>query len=268
MISFASYNFETWTQASCLGFRRDNIPPRPMSPDHNMAEEAHQGAMLWNRGNVIIGVYDMWHGNPMGEQDRIEIDLGLVVTNDALHYREPIPDFRLIPAAGELEAPRDYGQAVTHGHGPAMLNRGDTTMMWYGLFFGSGVRLATWKRDRLSFFETFREVPVSEEAFFPITRPEPQLVSCTMRSEGSRSRVYANAEVSEHSPLRVEVLDEQFRPVPGYSGDDCVPLREEGLRQPVVWKDRDALPASGEAFRLKVRYGSGLRPEDARLYAL
>ena len=268
MITFASYDFETWTQASCLGFRRDDIPPRPVEPLHNMAEEAHQGAMLWNRGNVIIGVYDMWHGNPMGEQDQIEIDLGLVVTNDALHYREPIPDFKLIPAAGEPGAPRDYGQAVTHGHGPAMLNRGDTTMMWYGMFFGSGVRLATWPRDRLGYFETFREVPVAEEAAFPITRPEPHLVSCALRADGAPARVYANADVSEHSPLTVELLDEQFRPMPGYSGGDCVPLREAGLRQPVVWKERDALPVSGDAFRLQVNYGGGLRPEDARLYAL
>ncbi len=30
MVTFASYDFETWTQASCLGFQRDNVPPRPM----------------------------------------------------------------------------------------------------------------------------------------------------------------------------------------------------------------------------------------------
>ena len=268
MITFASYDFEIWTQTSCLGFRRDQIPPRPTLLDHNMAEEAHQGAMLWDRGNVIIGVYDMWHGNPMGEQNQIHIDLGLVVTNDALHYREPIPDFKLIPAAGELEAPSGFGQAVTHAHGPAMVNRGDKTMMWYGLFFGSDVRLATWHRDRLGFFETFREVPVSDQEFFPITRPEPHLVTCAMRPNGAKPRLYANADVSKHSPLTVEVLDEQFRPVPGYAGDQCVPLDKEGLRQPVTWKGGDALPASGDAIRLRVNYGSALRPEDARLYAL
>ena len=105
MISYASYDFETWTQASCLGFRRDEVAPRPEVLDHNVAEEAHQGAMLWHRGNVVVGGYDMWLGNPMGEQDRSEIDLGLVVTNDGLHYREPIPDFKLIQANGEPGAP-------------------------------------------------------------------------------------------------------------------------------------------------------------------
>jgi hypothetical protein len=269
MVTFASYDFETWTQAPCLGFQRDNIPPRPMAPHHNMSEEAHQGAMLWNRGNVIIGVYDMWHGNPLGEQDRIDMDLGLVVSNDALHYREPIPDFKLIPAAGELEAPLGYGKAVNHAHGPAMVNRGDKTMMWYGMFFGNGIRLATWHRDRLGCFETFDEMLPGEREFFPITRPEPHFISCVMRTDRSPAKVFANAVASPQSPLTVEVLDEQFRPLPGYSGDDCVPLVEDGFRQPVVWKSGDALPSAGAAsFRLQVNYGGGVRPEDAKLYAL
>ncbi len=267
MITYASYDFETWTQASCLGFRRDQVAPRPEVRDHNVAEEAHQGAMLWDRGNVVIGVYDMWHGNPMGEQNRIEIDLGLVVTNDGLHYREPIPDFKLIPAYGEPGAPRDYGQALTHAHGPAMLNRGEQTMMWYGLFFGSDVRLATWQRDRLGYFETFREVPVSDEPFFPITRPQPNLVTCVLRADGA-PRVYANAELSEHCSLSVEVLDEGFHPLPGYSGSACVPLSGNGLRQPVRWQGGEVLPEAGGTFRLRVNYGDGRRPEDARLFAL
>ena len=45
MITYASYDFETWTQASCLGFRRDPVAPRPEVRDHNVAEEVHQGAM-------------------------------------------------------------------------------------------------------------------------------------------------------------------------------------------------------------------------------
>ena len=223
--------------------------------------------MLWDRGNVVIGVYDMWHGNPMGEQNRIEINLGLVVTNDGLHYREPIPDFKLISAYGEPGAPRDYGQALTHAHGPAMLNRGEQTMMWYGLFFGSDVRLATWQRDRLGYFETFREVPVSDEPFFPIARPQLNLVTCTLRADGA-PRVYANAALSEHCPLSVEVLDEGFHPLPGYSGSGCVPLSGNGLRQPVRWQGGEVLQAAGGVFRLRVNYGAGLRPEDARLFAL
>ena len=105
-----------------------------------------------------------------------------------------------------------------------------------------------------------------EGEFFPISRPQPHLISCAMRADGSPAKVYANADLSKHCPLTVEVLDEQFHPLPGYSGDDCVPLVEDGLRQAVVWKNRDVLPDG--LFRLQVNYGGGLRPEDAKLYAL
>ena len=267
MVTFASYDFETWTQASCLSFSRDNVLPRPMEPYHNMSEEAHQGAMLWSRGNVIIGVYDMWHGNPMADQSRIDMDLGLVVSNDALRYREPIPDFKLIPATGELEQPNRYGKAITHGHGPAMVNHGDQTMMWYGMIYGNDIRLATWHRDRLGCFETFDEMIFGEGEFFPITRPRPHFISCPLRAGDGALKLFANADLNEHCPLTVEVLDEGFHPLPGYSGDACVPLAEDGFRQPVRWKERDELPA-GETFRLQVNYGDGLRPEDAKVYAL
>lgn len=93
-------------------------------------------------------------------------------------------------------------------------------------------------------------------------------MKCVMRADCSPTKVFANAVASPRSPLTVEVLDEQFRPFPVYSGDDCVPLVEDGFRQPVVWKSGHALPSAGASFRLQINYGGGVRPEDARLYAL
>ncbi len=62
-----------------------------------------------------------------------------------------------------------------------------------------------------------------------------------MRADGGPVKVFANADLSQHCPLtvEVEVLDEQFQPLP-----------------------------AGESFRLQVNYGGGLRPEDAKLYVL
>ena len=53
---------------------------------------------------------------------------------------------------------------------------------------------------------------------------------------------------------------------PNSSG--CVPLSGNGLRQPVRWQGGEVLQAAGGVFRLRVNYGAGLRPEDARLFAL
>ena len=263
LATYASYDFEHWTEAACMGFRRDNIPPRQMATYRNAAEEVHLGAGLWDRGNIIIGVYDIWHGPDNSDRGHVKMDLGLVVSNDALHYREPIPDFRLIPAYEEPGQPDGRGPSVSHGQG--MWNIGDQTMLWYEIWGLGDVRLATWPRDRLGYLQTFRPEDFGGR---PRTGVVRHCITCPIRSEGSSARVYANVDgVSEHSELTVELLDEQFRPLPGYSGDDCVPLREPGLRQQVVWKNRDSVRGIDGAFRLRVNFG-GLRPEDAQMYAL
>ncbi|HEU5315048.1 MAG TPA: hypothetical protein VFX49_03000, partial [Chloroflexota bacterium] len=145
LVTFASYDFERWTHATAMGFRRDNIPPRPAPAGWNAGPEVHLGAGLWDRGSVLVGVYDMWHGHPSGDRSFIPMDLGLVVSNDALHYREPIPDFRLIPAHEETGAPLGRGPSVSHGQG--LLNWGEKTLLWYELWGLGGVRLVSWPRD-------------------------------------------------------------------------------------------------------------------------
>jgi hypothetical protein len=89
--------------------------------------------------------------------------------------------------------------------------------------------------------------------------------------------VQLNIELqSEHAQLRVEVLDRQFRPVPGLSGADAVLLRSNGesskysaFRQSVSWAASAAIPItqSLRAFRLRVVF-EGVRPQDARLYTM
>ena len=93
----------------------------------------------------------MWHGNPLGAQELINIDLGLVVTNDGLHYTEPIPDFKFVPSFEEIDS---SSNALSHGQ--AMANVGDNTFLWYESWGdGTGVRLAKWQRDRLGYFQQY-----------------------------------------------------------------------------------------------------------------
>ena len=60
--TFVSYDFENWVEADCMGLLRGNIPPRPMVDGSHAGEQIHLGAGLWNRENVIIGIYGQWHG--------------------------------------------------------------------------------------------------------------------------------------------------------------------------------------------------------------
>src|SRR5439155_8820281 len=53
----------------------------------NQQEEVHLGAALWNRGNVLVGIYGQWHGHPSGDRRWVGIDLGLALSHDAIHFR-------------------------------------------------------------------------------------------------------------------------------------------------------------------------------------
>ncbi|MGC3971026.1 MAG: hypothetical protein QM775_27930 [Pirellulales bacterium] len=99
MVTLMSYDFLNWTDAGHLSFRRDNIPPRPVLDfDFNRGEQLHLGAGLWDRGNVILGFYGMYH-NPLTDRREVTVDIGLVVSHDAIHFKEPVPDFQIIPGA-------------------------------------------------------------------------------------------------------------------------------------------------------------------------
>ena len=87
------------------------------------------------------------------------MDLGLVVSNDALHYREPIPDFQMVEAAEDdfehLPTPMNFKHAALM-QGQGFENVGDETLFWYAPWpeqLSNGVRIATWKRDRLGYFK-------------------------------------------------------------------------------------------------------------------
>jgi hypothetical protein len=267
LVTFASYDFEHWTQATCLGFRRDSLPPRPMRYEWNAGEEVHLGAGLWDRGNVLLGVYDMWHGHPSGDRSFVTMDLGLVVSNDALHYREPIPDFKLVPAYEELGSPLGRGPSISHGQG--MCNWGDKTLLWYELWGLGDVRLATWPRDRLGYFQQYDypRRPAWLAPGQPFVDVEPHFVTCPLRGDGA-AEIAVNVDgVGKYGELIVEVLDERFQPVPGYSGDAALPVKEGGLRRPVVWRDKGSVQGIDGSFRLRVTFG-GIRPEDLKLYAV
>ena len=265
LVTFASYDFEHWIEASCLGLRRDNIPPRPMVEGFAEGEQVHIGAGLWNRGNVIIGLYGQWHGPVNNDRRHVEMDLGLVISNDALHYKEPIPDFRMVAAAedGFNHMPKPWffkHPALAQGQG--FENIGDETLFWYAPWPeqpSDGVRVAKWQRDRLGYLQAYdpRQLKTPDGC---------HLISAPIDLEGGGGKVSLNIDgLSEHAGVTVEIQDEQFKPMDGYSRQDCLPL-ESGFKQPVEWKKNKVVKTNG-SFRIQLNY-VGIRPEDPKLYAL
>ena len=223
LVTHFSYDFESWTEASVMGLRRANITPRPVVAGGNTGEQIHLGAGLWNRGNVILGFYGMWNGHLSNDRRLVTMDLGLAVSNDLLHYREPVPDYPIVSAAEDGWEKLPYGDSVVNF--PALIQGqgfeqvGDETLFWYAPWpeqSSDGVRVASWPRDRLGYFQPFTAARL---------RPNQgaHVVSAPIDLAGKAAHVSMNvAGISQHSRVTVEVLNERLEPLPGYGAGECI----------------------------------------------
>jgi hypothetical protein len=257
LVTFASADFEHWSPCGAVGLDRGPDVTGPSTgADAHQYEEVHLGAALWNRGNVLVGIYGQWHGHFSGDRRLVTMDLGLALSHDAIHFREPVPGFRLVPAREQPASPRGVAPALMQGQG--MENVGDQTLYWYSLWRGtegSGVRLVTWPRDRLGMLKPFHA-------------SSPQAISGPIRVLEGEATLTMNASgLGERSALRVGLLDEGFRPLPGFGADDAEPIHADGFCRPLSWKGGERILPSHGPVRLDVRF-EGHRPEDARLHAV
>ncbi|MCW5547831.1 MAG: hypothetical protein KIT44_02610 [Opitutaceae bacterium] len=258
MQTFVSYDFENWSSAAHLSFRRDNIPPRPILDfEGNRGEQVHVGASLWNRGNVLLGFYGQYH-NETNDRRTSTCDLGLIVSNNAINFREPIPDFKIIPAHEEPD--RTEARLI---QGQGFQNIGDRTLVYYGIWTSvnynnpTGVRIATWPRDRLGYYTPSPGVTGAHCISAPFELPRAD------------ARVYLNADgLSPDARLEVEILDEQMRPIPGFSAAEFSGwTQESGFRLPATWRTRDNLAGLKQPIRVRVNF-AGRDAHQARLHAI
>ncbi len=228
-----------WESTKTLGFIRGGAIGREIPV--GQAEEAHLAASIWHRNNVLLGVYGLWHG-AANWQDRT-IDLGFMISNNGLHFREPIQDFVFI-RRGE-EGDWDQGGLL---QGQGFANVGDQTYHWYGSWDlqkpsyppRGGVGLVTLQRDRFGYLSRHRE-KASAQFVTDLVDPQPT------------AALFVNVEgVSNSKPLRVELLDEREQPLPGYSGENAAKLTTGGTHVAVTWPSRESGTVdSGEPFFIR-----------------
>lgn len=275
VITFASYDFVNWTHAAAMSFRRDPVPPRPPEAfEGHAGEQIHEGMVPWNRGNVLLALYGQWH-SPSNDRRDVIVDLGFAISHNGLHYTEPVPDFKMVHSY-EIRGPSLELFAAPRLMHNSWANIGDRTVIWFSIWREesshwtldnprslTGVWVATWERDRLGSFS-----PCPRNYGSQAGAHEPHCISCPVDLDHEGARVFINADrLGEYSQLRVELLDGQFQPIPGYCGDDCVPVDTPGLRQPVRWRRRDVLEKFNHPVRVRVRW-EGIRLEDGRLFAV
>ena len=277
LIEFMSPDFDHWSDAMILGFRRDPIPPRNVFWEHNQGPQVHLGAGFWDRGNVLIGLYGQWNGDPTDNDRRyMKLGVGMIIGHDGMHFHEPIPDFKIINNDEENWMLDSMGSSPRITQGQGFLNHGDRTMTYYGHWGKDGnkeIRVAVWQRDRLGKYGVNRK-PI--EGQYPATRPAidspnpsellPCFISCPITLPEGGGQVFLNcSNLSKFSDLRVAAVDRAFKPIAGFSLEDCEPIQKDGFRVPVRWKASERLKADGP-IRLRVQWG-GVRFEDPIVYA-
>ncbi|HEY3132318.1 MAG TPA: hypothetical protein VGL91_22880 [Acidobacteriota bacterium] len=249
LFTYRSPDFVHWIQAPALSFARYGYRSAPAGT----VEEAHTANGAWNRENVVISAYSQWHGAEKGES---WTDLGLMISNDGIHFREPIPDFKLI-SRGERESWE--GGSLW---GASFQNVDNKTYIYYaGLNLGGSnalgrgnIGLATLERDRFGYLS------------LKIPGDVGTLITCPIHL-GKAARIFANVEL-ESGSITFSLIDEKLQPIAGYSQEESQPLTNSGLRQAVGWKRGQVIEGLAERkVMLQVRFtGSGGR--SPRLFAV
>ncbi|RQP10307.1 MAG: hypothetical protein EAS52_22900 [Parapedobacter sp.] len=253
-----SRDFMNWSHAKADAFARAGQLTVPAKK----GQQAHLGAGIWNRGNVLIGLYGIWQDGPLEKPEGVghlwgtSVDLGLLISNDGIYYQEPVTDFKVI-SRGD---PGEWDDvALLQGH--AFVNHGDKTMIWYSHWDTGGklknmeIGLATLRRDGFGFLS--RQFADNDAHF--ITSPINTL-------QDSKLRINVDSVTSD-APVIVELFDAVTgEPIAGYSGDDAALITQNGVSNEIIWPSHESgqLPKNS-SVEIKVNF-----PEDcqAKLYAL
>ncbi len=258
---YRSADFVHWMPTQNVGFVRE--------PQHEVlgagrsleGEQTHEGISVWNRRNVLLGVVGLWHGAK--EWPDITIDLGFVVSNDGLNFREPAHEWTFIKR-GE-DGAWDQG-GVLQGQG--FENIGEETFVYYGAWDPrhwkeapprGGVGIAKLPRDR--FGELVVETAGKGPGDYQLPEITSEFVTAAIPVKGGEHFFVNAAGLGPEAALKLELLSATETALAGYTST----VRQSGFQTPVVWDAGGAdLP---ERIRVRVTF-EGKRNTDIRFSAL
>ena len=270
--AWVSPDFDNWIQGSAQAF----LLPEPADPAlrgfDGQYDQVHIGVGAANFGSVQVGLYCLWHQEGAPPMHRgTNGDFGLVLSNDGIHFREPVKGHVYISRHESPVTPaegRDHGYYGTEPYPTILcqyngiLNAGEETRIYHGRWRNAGVNedyyaevaLATLPRDRWGALGLFPDESEGWVWSAPVTLP------------GGGCRLTLNADQAQM--MRVEVSDERFNLLPGYSGGESgVAQVGDGLDSEVEWSGEGLSALGGRTVRVRVDVRRNGGPEP-RLYAV
>lgn len=263
MMTFRSSDFVNWSTASTISFARPvQLLAKPIEEHQS---QTHMAPGIWNRGNVLLGLYGMWDDGlnaqrPKGSSPMwgLDLNIGLVVSTDGIHFREPVADFKVVEHGkkGEWDEEQIF-------QGNAFANVDDKTLIWYSASHWSDdttrnvnphIGLATLRRDSFGYLSLHRPQAAGHcvtRALPPTTEPR---------------EVFINVSgVAAQQPITVELLDEADRPLADYSGQNAAVIASDSVRAPVTWpKTKSHRLPSRRTVALRINFPAGGK---AKVYA-
>jgi len=267
--TFVSPDFLNWTQASAIQFVR--------SPQHELlgpgqsrrGEQTHEGISVWNRGNVLVGISGMWHGTT--DWKDLTIDLGFVVSNDGIQFREPAHEHIFLERG-------DDGQWDQGGllQGQGFANVGEETRIYYGAWDPrnwenspprGGVGMVTLPRDR--FADLMVDTRTTGSGDYQMLKTVSSFMTRSLSiDQVAAHQIYLNADgLGDEATLKVEILNHQTIPLPAYSGENAAIVKQSGFQTPVTWSGRETLDELPPRIRLRVTF-EGRKKTNIRFNAI
>jgi hypothetical protein len=251
---FVSPDFDRWLDASAESFKL----PEPADPAQRSADgrydQVHIGVGAASFENVCIGVYGVWHNAPyQGHFGEISCDLGLVVSNDGIGFREPVKGFVWLDRHESPHTPvagHDYNTCLCQGNG--ILNVDDKTLIYHGRWlnaedangvieahYSAEIGLATLDRDR---WGSLRIDPGHQDA---------EVWSAPVRVPDQPCDVVLNCDGAQG--INIEIADERFSLLQGLSAQNAArPVGSGGLDCQVQWPKKTFADLAGQTVRLRI----------------
>jgi hypothetical protein len=261
-----SPDFTNWIDGHTVSFGL----PEPADPGvrglRGPGDQVHLGVGAMSLGSVCVGLFGRWHNaDSMDTFHEITCDLGLVVSNDGLHFREPVQGHNFINASespAELVPGKTYNTVLCQANG--ILNVGDETRIYHGRWRNVGphpenlpnyradVGLAVIPRDR---WGSLRLNPGTDTG---------HVFSSLIRLPDGECGVGVNADCA--TGITVSVHDRNYKPIRAFCGNNSGRIADEGgFDCPVTWSNGDITRLVGDDIHLC--FNIERNDDDPALYA-